>query len=114
MSNREEPPMQYVNAVVNDKAEFERELDTPLPVFVVFISTGCAACSDAMPRFIRISDRYKDRAKILILDCERTPGHPSVERIPTLLIYSKQVLLEILPGLAEQALEKAFEQYTQQ
>ncbi|UII73985.1 thioredoxin family protein [Pseudomonas sp. HN11] len=103
--------MNYVNAVIADKAAFERELETNQPVFVVFMSHDCAACSDAMPRFTRISERYKDHVKILILECVDTPPHPSVDRIPMLLIYHHQRLLEALPGLGEQALESAFEQY---
>ena len=104
--------MNYVNAVVKDKAAFERELNTPQPVFVVFISHDCTACSDAMPRFLQISERYTGQVKVLILDCVNTPKHPRVDRIPMLLIYRDQVLLDALPGLGEDALEKAFEQYT--
>ncbi|OIN51720.1 thioredoxin [Pseudomonas azotoformans] len=104
--------MNYVNAVIADKAAFERELETTQPVFVVFISHHCAACRDAMPPFMRISERYKNHVKILILDCAETPRHPSVDRIPMLLIYHNHVLLETLPGLGEQALERAFEQYS--
>lgn len=104
--------MNYVNAVIADKAAFEHELDTAQPVFVVFMSHDCTACNDAMPRFMRISERYKDQVKILILDCVDTPRHPSVDRIPMLLIYHNRALLEALPGLGEQALGQAFEQYT--
>ena len=103
--------MNYVNAVIADKAAFEHELDTVQPVFVVFMSHDCTACSDAMPRFMRISQGYKDHVKILILDCVDTPRHPRVDRIPMLLIYHHQALLEALPGLGEQALVRAFEQY---
>ncbi len=104
--------MNYVNAVIEDKAAFDRELDTAQPVFTVFLSDDCRACRDALPRFMRISERYKHHVKILILDCAETPRHPSVDRIPMLLIYHNHVLLEALPGLGEQALERAFEQYT--
>ncbi|KAE9657721.1 thioredoxin [Pseudomonas sp. PB105] len=104
--------MNYVNAVIEDKAAFERALDTPLPVFVVFISHACPACTDAMPRFTRMSERYKGGIKILILDCTETPRHPEVDRIPMLLIYHNKALLDTVPGLGEQALKKAFEQYT--
>ncbi|MDY7066899.1 hypothetical protein PsexTeo8_33660 [Pseudomonas extremaustralis] len=103
--------MNYVNAVVEDKAAFERELDTPQPVFVVFMSHDCTACSDAMPRFMRISERYKGQVKVLILDCVNTPRHPRVDRIPMLLIYRDRVLLDALPGLGEDALESAFKHY---
>ncbi|MCF5025334.1 thioredoxin domain-containing protein, partial [Pseudomonas lurida] len=103
--------MNYVNAVIADKAAFEHELDTVQPVFVVFMSHDCTACSDGMPRFMRISQGYKDHVKILILDCVDTPRHPRVDRIPMLLIYHHQALLEALPGLGEQALVRAFEQY---
>ncbi|AZE94342.1 hypothetical protein C4J95_2321 [Pseudomonas orientalis] len=104
--------MDYVNAVIADKAAFDRERNTTKPVFVVFISAGCAACHDAMPGFMRISEDYKDQVKVLILDCANTPSHPSVDRIPTLLIYRGQDLLETLPGLGEQALKDAFTKYT--
>lgn len=104
--------MNYVNAVIEDKASFERALDTELPVFVVFMSHSCPACTDAMPRFMHFSERYKDQVKVLILDCANTPRHPSVDRIPMLLVYHNQALLEALPGLGEQGLGRAFEQYT--
>lgn len=57
--------MNYVNAVIEDKASFDRALDTELPVFVAFISHSC---TDAMPRFMHISERYKDQVKVLILE----------------------------------------------
>ncbi|WPO00427.1 thioredoxin family protein [Pseudomonas sp. MUP55] len=104
--------MDYVNAVIADKAEFERELNTKQPVFVVFISQGCTACDDAMPRFMRTSEPYRDQVKILILNSANTPRHPRVDRVPMLLVYRDQTLLEAIPGLGEQALEKAFKQYT--
>ncbi|WPN51078.1 protein disulfide isomerase family protein [Pseudomonas sp. P9_2] len=103
--------MSYVNAVIANKAEFDRELNTRQPVFVVFISHDCAACTDAMPRFMRISQRYKHQIKIMILDCTETPSHPSVDRIPMLLIYHDQQLQETVPGLGEQALEHAFKRF---
>lgn len=103
--------MDYVNAVIRDKAQFDRELDTKQPVFVAFISHGCAACTDAMPRFMRISQRYEGQVKIMILDCAETPRHPSVDRIPMLLIYQDQQLQETVPGLGEQALEDAFKRF---
>ncbi|MGZ0715518.1 thioredoxin family protein [Pseudomonas palleroniana] len=104
--------MNYVNAVIEDKAAFERELDTAEPVFVVFISSSCPACTEAMPRFMRITEPYRDQIKLLILDCANTPRHPQVVRIPTLLIYRDRTLLESVPGLGEQALESAFEAHT--
>lgn len=103
--------MNYVNAVIENKAQFDRELDTKLPVFVVFISHGCAACTDAMPRFMRISQRYEGQVKILVLDCVETPRHPRVDRIPMLLIYEDQQFKEAVPGLGEQALEDAFKRF---
>ncbi len=103
--------MDYVNAVIANKAEFDRELNTRQPVFVVFISHDCAACTDAMPRFMRISQRYKHQIKIMILDCTETPRHPSVDRIPMLLIYQNRQLKKTVPGLGEQALKDAFKRF---
>ena len=103
--------MNYVNAVIANKAEFDRELDTEQPVFVVFISHDCAACTDAMPRFMRISQRYEGQVKVMILDCVETPRHPRVDRIPMLLIYKDQQVKEAVPGLGEQALEEAFKRF---
>lgn len=104
--------MSYANAVIEDKAAFERALDTPEPVFVVFFSDDCPACTDAMPRFMRISKRYGAQVKILILDCCNTPRHPSVKSIPILLIYQDQTLRQTIPGLGEEALEIAFKRFT--
>ncbi|KAB0570305.1 thioredoxin [Pseudomonas palleroniana] len=104
--------MNYVNAVIEDKAAFERALDTPRPVFVVFTSESCGACRERMPVFMRISEPYKDQIKLLILDCANTPRHPRVDRIPMLLIYLNQTLIQSIPGLGEQALESAFEAHT--
>ncbi|NVZ83219.1 MULTISPECIES: thioredoxin domain-containing protein [Pseudomonas] len=105
--------MNYVNAVIEDKAAFERALDTPLPVFVVFTSRGCTACEDALPTFAGIASRYQEQVKVLILDCTNTPRHPSVTRVPMLLVYQHNVLLETLPGLAEKTVEACFGRYTQ-
>jgi len=88
--------MNYVNAVVEDKAAFERELDTPLPVFVVFVSKGCAACKEALPRFVKVAGARKGKIKVLILDCANTPRHPNVKRVPTLLIYQNGNLMKII------------------
>ncbi|WP_426132089.1 thioredoxin domain-containing protein [Pseudomonas sp. DWP1b1] len=95
--------MDYVNAVIEDKAAFERALDTPLAVFVVFVSPGCTACEDALPRFVRLIEPYRAQIKVLILDCTNTPRHPAVTRVPMLLVYQNSTLLETLPGLGERA-----------
>lgn len=105
--------MNYVNAVIEDKAAFEHALDTPLPVFVVFMSAQCRACEDALPRFMQIAASYQHSVKVLILDCTQTPRHPSVTRIPMLLVYHNHQLLETQTGLGQQSLEDRFQHYAQ-
>lgn len=103
--------MDYVNAVIEDKAAFERALDTPRTVFVVFGSPGCQACEDALPRFVRQSEPYLPHIKVLILDCTVTPQHPAVTRVPMLLIYRNGALLETLAGLGEHSTMEALNKY---
>lgn len=103
--------MKYVNAIIESKADFERALDTPLTVFVVFVSPFCPSCHDALPRFVRMAAPYEKRVKVLILDCSKTPSHPAVDRVPMLLVYQKGVLQEAFAGLAEQSLQQAFHTY---
>lgn len=103
--------MSYFNAVIEDKAAFERALDTPLPVFTLFASETCGACKAALPRFAEMAKAHDGKIKVLILDCANTPRHPKVVRIPTLLIYEKGELVETLEGVSEPSLLQAFLQY---
>jgi thioredoxin 1 len=99
--------MSYFNAVIEDKAAFERALDTPLTVFILFASKNCHACNEALPWFKEITDAYQRKIKVLILDCEDTPRHPAVKRIPTLLIYQKGQQVRTVEGITEAALLEA-------
>lgn len=103
--------MSYVNAVIEDKAAFMKALDTPLPVFMVFMSHDCPACTDALPRFVELTKQHPRQIKVLILDCTNTPKHGAVDRIPMLLVYKHGELLETLPGLGKQPLEEVFKKY---
>lgn len=103
--------MNYVNAVVEDKAAFERELDTPLPVFAVFVCEGCGACEEALPRFVKMADAHQGQVKVLILDCANTPRHPNVKRVPTLLIYQNGNLMTTFEGISDLTLLQAFAKY---
>ena len=99
--------MSYFNTVIEDKAAFERALDTPLTVFALFASEGCYACNATLPWFVEITKAHQGKIKVLILDCANTPKHPMVVRIPTLLIYQRGQLVRTLEGVSESALLQA-------
>lgn len=99
--------MSYFNAVIEDKAAFERALDTPLTVFTLFASESCHACNEALPWFKEITEAHQNKIKVLILDCANTPRHPEVKRIPTLLIYQKGQLVRTVEGISEATLLEA-------
>lgn len=103
--------MSQFNAVIENKAAFEHELNAPLPVFVVFMSHHCPACTEALPRFETLANRFRGTVKSLVLECESTPRHPAVTRIPMLLIYRNQVLVDTLEGLKEEPLTALFLKY---
>ena len=84
---------------------FERLLNTPRPVFVLFVSEHCPACAQAGTLFEQAAWTHPWIVSV-VLDCAHTPRHPDVTGTPTLLIYLKGSLVEKLKGfgpLEEQA-----------
>lgn len=99
--------MSYFNAVIENKAAFEQALDTPLPVFALFASETCHACTMTLPWFVQITETYQGKIKVLIINSAESPKHPNVLRIPTLLIYQQGQLVATLEGVSESALFQA-------
>lgn len=90
--------------IVNAEA-FQRVLKTRRPVFLLFVSQHCPACTDASPLFVRVARQYP-RALSLVLDCAETPRHPEVTGTPTLLIYQYGKLIRKLQGFGPEEDQK--------
>lgn len=107
--------MGIATAVIANNEDFQRVLDTPHPVFLLFVSQHCPACAEAGPLLKLIAGKYP-RVKTLVLDCAATPRHAEVTGTPTLLVYLNGVLKEKLKGFGpqeaqEQVVEETFKRY---
>lgn len=96
-------------------AEFQRVLNTPRPVFLLFVSEHCPACATAGPLFELSAWRHPWIVS-LVLDCAHTPRHPDVTGTPTLLIYLNGALVDKLKGFGpmeaqEQSVQDIFSRY---
>lgn len=85
--------MGYATASIANAEDYQRALSTSQPVFLLFVSSHCPACSNAAPLFESVAGQYPT-AVSLILDCTKTPRHPEVTGTPTLLIYLDGALQE--------------------
>ncbi|QLG92657.1 thioredoxin family protein [Pseudomonas yamanorum] len=108
--------MGIATAVIANAEDYQRELSTPLPVFMLFISEHCPACGKAGPLFERIAGKYANTVKSLVLDTAQTPRHPDVTGIPTLLIFQNGQMVEKLKGFGpqedqEQTVKDTFSRY---
>lgn len=82
---------------ISNAKQFRRVLNTPRPVFILFISNHCHACVSAAPLFELIASRHPWIVS-MVLNCAKTPRHPSVTGTPTLLIYLNGVLMDVFKG----------------
>lgn len=82
---------------ISSAREFEWVLNTPRPVFILFVSDHCPACMNAGPLFELTAWRHPWIVS-LVLNCANTPRHPDVTGTPTLLIYLNGTLVEKLKG----------------
>ena len=103
-------------AVIANAEDYQRVLDTPLPVFMLFVSQHCPACEEAGPLFERIAEQYAKAVTSLVLDTAQTPRHPEVTGTPTLLIFQKGQMVERLKGFGpqeeqERTVKEAFSRY---
>lgn len=97
--------MGVATSSISSAKAFERLLNTPRPVFILFVSEHCPACAQAGPLFELHAWRHP-RIVSLVVDCAHTPRHPEVTGTPTLLIYLNGALVEKFKGfgpLEEQA-----------
>ena len=99
--------MGYANAIIANAEDYQRVLSTSRPVFLVFVSSHCAACSNAVPLFKRIAGEHPDTVS-LVLDCAETPKHPQVTGTPTLLIYLNGQMVEKAKGFGPQTEQTQF------
>lgn len=99
--------MGYANATIANAEEYRRVLSTSHPVFLLFVSSHCGACSNAVPLFKRIAGKYP-KAISLVLDCANTPRHPEVTGTPTLLIYLNGQMKEKAKGFGPEPEQTQF------
>lgn len=107
--------MGIATATIANTEQFQQVLNTPHPVFLLFVSQHCPACAEAGPLFELIANKYPWVVS-LVLDCADTPRHPEVTGTPTLLIYLDGVLMEKLKGFGPeegqaQLVEQTFKHY---
>lgn len=107
--------MGIANATIANAEEYRRALNTSRPVFMLFISDHCPACSSSGPLFEQIASQYPSVVS-LVLDCAQTPRHPDVTGTPTLLIFLNGTLMEKFKGFGpldeqEQFVEDTFKRY---
>lgn len=94
---------------ISSAKAFERVLNTPRPVFLLFVSEHCPACAEAGPLFELHAWKHP-RVVSLVLDCAHTPRHPDVTGTPTLLIYLNGALVEKFKGFGPQDEQEQFVQ----
>lgn len=107
--------MGLATATIANAEDYQRVLSSPHPVFLLFVSAHCPACTEAVPLFERVAARYPNVVS-MVLDCTQTPRHAEVTGTPTGLIYFNGQLKETLKGfgpLEDQAqlVEDAFARY---
>lgn len=89
--------MGLATATIANAEDYQRVLSTPRPVFLLFVSTHCPACTEAVPLFERVAARHPNVVS-MVLNCAQTPRHPEVRGTPTGLIYINGELQEKLEG----------------
>lgn len=102
---------------ISSAKAFERALNTPRPVFLLFVSEHCPACEEAGPLFELTAWKHPWIVS-LVLDCAHTPRHPEVTGTPTLLVYLNGARVEKFKGLGpmedqEQFVQGIFNRYDQ-
>lgn len=107
--------MGLATATIANAEDYQRVLSSPYPVFLLFTSISCPACTEAVPLFEMIAAKYPNVLS-MVLDCAQTPRHPEVTGTPTGLVYVNGELKEKLQGfgpLEDQAqlVEDTFARY---
>lgn len=108
--------MGLATATIANAEDYQRVLSTSRPVFLLFVSAHCPACTEAGPLFERVAARYPNVVS-MVLDCAQTPRHPEVTGTPTGLIYVDGQLKEKFKGFGspegqKQLLENTFKRYS--
>ncbi|MBF6029034.1 thioredoxin family protein [Pseudomonas sp. P115] len=109
--------MGIATAIIDTDEEFQRVLDTPVPVFMLFVSQHCPACADAGPLFTRVASQYP-QIKSMVLDTAETLRRSEVTGTPTLAVYRDGALMETFKGLGPeedqpQLVEEIFKRYAE-
>lgn len=107
--------MGLATATIANAEDYQRVLSTSRPVFLLFVSTHCPACAEAVPLFEKVAAKYPSVVS-MVLDCAQTPRHPEVTGTPTGLIYLDGQLQEKLQGFGPledqaQVVEDTFARY---
>ena len=107
--------MGLATATIANAEDYQRVLSTSRPVFLLFVSAHCPACTEAVPLFEKVAARYPSVVS-MVLDWAQTPRHPEVTGTPTGLIYLDGQLQEKLQGFGTlddqaQVVEDTFARY---
>ena len=94
---------------------FNRVLNTPRPVFILFFSEHCPACAQACHLFEQTAWKHPCIAS-RVREWAKPPKHPDGTGAPTLLVYVDGVLADIFKGFGpwesqEQCVKDIFSRY---
>jgi len=92
---------------ISSAKDFQRVLNTPRPVFMLFVSEHCPACASAVPLFEKVAWQHPWIVS-MVLDCAHTPRHPDVTGTPTLLVYERGNQVELHKGFGAVEQQQAF------
>ncbi len=86
--------------------EFEKELETDLPVLVDFFATWCGPCKMQSPILHEFADEMGDKVKIIKVDVdqnEKLAYQFGIMTIPTIAVFKNGELKEKNVGLTSKA-----------
>lgn len=97
-----------MNEILNviSKEEFEKEINTNIPVVVDFFASWCAPCKMQAPILHEFKEDLGDKIKVLKVDvdeCELLANEYSVSSIPTIIVFKDGEVKERTVGLTPKA-----------
>lgn len=108
--------MGLANATIADAEELRRLTNMQCPVFILYVSNDCPACTTAAPLFESIAAKYPSVLS-MVVDCAQTQRNEEVTGTPTGLLYLNGELKEKMKGFGPldnqaQFVEDIFKRYT--
>ena len=73
-------------------SDFNKIIDSDVPVLVDFFAEWCAPCKMMPPILKQVKDHYGERIKIIKIDTDRNPAISDkyqIRSIPTMMLFKK-------------------------